>query len=138
MAPRGWFGFASAVIVALAGSLQIAHTQALANGGIIALNDPSRIARLAVTINKSETIRFKQPFVPFVSYTATPFMGILAREIYDQDGHYKDRIVGSGPYQLDSAASQKGARWVWKKNPSYWDSGKPYDWSNLMPGHKGH
>ena len=62
MAPRGWFGFASAVILALAGSLQIAHTQALANGGIIALNDPSRIARLAVTINKSETIRFTRPY----------------------------------------------------------------------------
>jgi peptide/nickel transport system substrate-binding protein len=77
-------------------------------------------------------VHFKQPFVPFLNYTASRWVPIYAHEIYDQDGHFKDRIVGSGPFQLDVNASQKGTRWVWKKNPTYWDTGKPYldevDW----------
>src|SRR5207245_6863803 len=71
-------------------------------------------------------ISFKQPFVPFIYNTADDHNPIMAHEIYDQDGHYKDLIVGSGSYQLDAVSSQKGARWVWKKNPTYWDAGKPY------------
>ncbi len=71
-------------------------------------------------------VSFKQPFVPFLTFTADDHNPILPHEIYDQDGHLKDRIVGSGPYQLDVAGSQKGSRWVWKKNQDYWENGKPY------------
>lgn len=70
--------------------------------------------------------RFKDPFAPFINYVAHDYMGIAPHEIYDQDGHLKDRIVGSGPYQLDVPASQKGTRWVFAKNPTYWEAGKPY------------
>jgi pilus assembly protein CpaC len=62
MAQRSWFGIAATVVLAFLGFLPTAHTRAIANGGFVALNDPSRIARLAVTINKSETIRFTQPY----------------------------------------------------------------------------
>jgi peptide/nickel transport system substrate-binding protein len=72
------------------------------------------------------TVRFKEPFAPFLNYSGHILNPILAREIYDQDGHFKDRIVGAGPFQLDVAASQKGSRWVFKKNPNYWEPGKPY------------
>lgn len=34
--------------------------------------------------------------------------------------------MGTGPFVLDTANSQKGTRWVWKKNPDYWEPGKPY------------
>lgn len=72
-------------------------------------------------------VHFKSPFVPFAGYAAaergTP---IVPREIYDQDGHVRERIVGTGPYQLDDKGSQPGSRWVWKRNPSYWETGKPY------------
>ncbi len=71
-------------------------------------------------------ISFSRPFAPFLSYVAAYNNPILAREIYDQDGSFAERIVGSGPFQLDVAASQKGSRWVWKKNPNYWEQGKPY------------
>lgn len=71
-------------------------------------------------------VRFKQPFVPFLNYTASRWVPIYPHEVYDQDGHFKDKIVGTGPFQLDVSASQKGTRWVWKKNPTYWDAGKPY------------
>src|SRR5438067_409557 len=33
-----------------------------ANGGSVALNDPTRISRLAITINKSQTVRFGRAY----------------------------------------------------------------------------
>ena len=71
-------------------------------------------------------VRFKQPFAPFLSYSASDYNPVVPHEIFDQDGNFKNRIAGSGPYQIDTAASQKGSRWVWKKNPSYWNAGLPY------------
>jgi peptide/nickel transport system substrate-binding protein len=71
-------------------------------------------------------VRFKQPFAPFLSYAGSNYIPVAPHEIYDQDGHLHDRILGTGPFQLDMDASQKGTRWVWKKNPDYWEPGKPY------------
>jgi len=71
-------------------------------------------------------VSFKAPFAPFLTYAAHDYVGILPREIFEQDGHYRDQVVGSGPFQLDAAASQTGTRWVFKKNPDYWEPGKPY------------
>ena len=70
-------------------------------------------------------VKFNQPYTPFLNYMAYPWNPILPHEIYDQDGHFKNRIVGTGAFQLDTAASQKGNRWVWKKNPTYWEQGYP-------------
>jgi pilus assembly protein CpaC len=61
-ARRGVFRKALLPALTLMALLLATHSRALANGGVLALDDPSRIARLAVTINKSETVRFKQPF----------------------------------------------------------------------------
>jgi peptide/nickel transport system substrate-binding protein len=72
------------------------------------------------------TVRFGKPFVPFLSYAAADFNPVVPHELYDQFGSLKDHIVGSGPYQLDPENSQKSSRWVWKRNPNYWDQGKPY------------
>jgi peptide/nickel transport system substrate-binding protein len=71
-------------------------------------------------------VKFKSPFVPFVNYMASSYVPVVPHEIFDQDGHFKDRIVGSGPFQLDKESSQPGSKWVWKKNSNYWDRGKPY------------
>jgi len=71
-------------------------------------------------------VHFSKPFVPFLNYAASRWVPIYAHEIFDQDGHFKDKIAGTGPFQLDLSSSQKGTKWVWKKNPTYWDSGKPY------------
>ena len=71
--------------------------------------------------------QFKKPFVPFVYYTAAERGSpIVPHEIYDADGNLSNRLAGTGAFQLDAGASQKGTRWVWKKNPSYWQPGKPY------------
>ena len=71
-------------------------------------------------------VHFSQPFAPFLTDTATNSLPIVPHEIYDQDGDFSKRVAGSGPFQLDVAASQRGTRWVFKKNPEYWQSGKPY------------
>jgi len=71
-------------------------------------------------------VTFKAPFVPFINYAASPYVPVLAHEVYDADGHFKDRAVGTGPFVLDTAASQRGTIWVLKKNQTYWDSGKPH------------
>jgi peptide/nickel transport system substrate-binding protein len=77
-------------------------------------------------------VQFAKPFVPFINYTGSYFNPIVPHEIFDQDGNLQNRIAGTGPWQLDTTASQKGSRWVWKRNPNYWDTGKPYvdevDW----------
>jgi peptide/nickel transport system substrate-binding protein len=71
-------------------------------------------------------VTFSQPFVPFINYAGSYFNPIVPHEIYDADGNLQTQIAGTGPWQLDQASSQKGSKWVWKKNPTYWDTGKPY------------
>jgi peptide/nickel transport system substrate-binding protein len=58
-------------------------------------------------------VKFDQPYTPFLNYIAHPWNPIMPHEIYDKDGHFKDHIVGTGAWQLDTAASQKGTRWFW-------------------------
>jgi peptide/nickel transport system substrate-binding protein len=81
---------------------------------------------------QTAVVRFKQPFAPYLSYAASDYNPIVPHEIFDQYGNLHDHIVGTGPWQLDPNASQKGSKWVWKRNPTYWDTGKPYidevDW----------
>lgn len=71
-------------------------------------------------------VRFKEPYVPFIYYSASQWFPIAAKEVYQKDGHLKDTLVGSGPFMFDTAGTQKGTVWAVKKNPDYWDSGKPY------------
>ncbi len=71
-------------------------------------------------------VNFKEPFAPYLSYTSSVFLSLLPREIYDRDGKFDSTRVGSGPYILDSQGTQAGSRVVWKKNPTYWEPGKPY------------
>lgn len=96
---------------------------------------PSGAASLFTGLEAVETpdpatvvVRFKDPFAPFLTYAATNFLPIVAHEIFDQDGNLSKRLAGTGPFQLDTAASQAGKRWVWKKNPTYFQSasGRPY------------
>jgi len=70
-------------------------------------------------------VRFKTPFAPFLNYAATYNMVMMPKEIFLEDGHLKNRMAGTGPYQIDTAASQRGTRWVFKKNPTYFLAGKP-------------
>lgn len=94
---------------------------------------PSNAADLLAGLDQVQTpdpntavVKFKEPFAPFVSYAASQWLPILAHEIFDADGDFSKRAVGTGPFQLDMSASQQGARWVYKKNLTYYRSGLPY------------
>ena len=70
-------------------------------------------------------VRFKEAFAPFPNYSASQWMPIAAREVFEADGNLSKRLIGSGPYTLDLQNSQKDNRWVFTKNANYWGP-KPY------------
>lgn len=71
-------------------------------------------------------VRFAAPYIAFLSYVTADWAPVLPHEIYDQDGNFSKRAVGSGPWQMDVASSQKGSHWLLKKNPTYFRQGHPY------------
>lgn len=71
-------------------------------------------------------VHFKQPSAPFLHQMASAFTSVLPHEIYDQDGDFSKRMVGTGPWQWDTGASQAGAHWVFQRNPNYFEKGLPY------------
>jgi len=78
-------------------------------------------------------VHFSQPFAPFLGYAASQWIPILAHEIFDADGDFKTKAVGTGPFYLDTGASQTGTKLVHKKNPTYWRTDHPYvDAVNLL------
>ena len=106
------------------------RTGALVKGKKIA---PSQFASLYTGLERIETpdagtvvTRFGNAFAPFQHYAGSDFDTVLPHEIFDQYGDFKDHIVGTGPFQLDTSATQRGSQWVFKKNPAYFREGRPY------------
>jgi ABC-type transport system substrate-binding protein len=94
---------------------------------------PSVVATMLEGIDQVQTpdqntaiVSFKAPFAPFENYAASQWLPILAHEIFDADGDFSKRAVGTGPFQIDTAASQKGTQWVYRRNPTYFRAGLPY------------
>ena len=71
-------------------------------------------------------VHFNSPYAPFLTYIAEYWATMLAHEIFDQDGNFSKTIVGTGAWQLDQQSSQRGQRWVYKKNPAYFRQDRPY------------
>ena len=56
---------------------------------------------------------------------ASPWNWIYRAELLAKDPrHYEKNINGTGPFTF--VEHQRGSKWVGKKNPNYWDKGKPY------------
>lgn len=94
---------------------------------------PSSAAPMVAGMDRIETpdpvtavVHFADPYAPFLSYAASQWLPILAHEVFDADGDFSKRMVGTGPFQLDLASSQKDSRWVYRKNPAYFRKGLPY------------
>ncbi len=75
---------------------------------------------------KTVVVKFKDSFAPFLTYAASSDNVVMAKEVFETEGHFKDTLIGSGPLITDIANSQQGSRWVFKKNPTYHEDGKPY------------
>jgi peptide/nickel transport system substrate-binding protein len=67
----------------------------------------------------------KYPQASFLSSLASPWNFIYKADILAKDIHwYEKNVMGTGPFMFGEHV--KGSHWVGKKNPNYWDKGKPY------------
>jgi peptide/nickel transport system substrate-binding protein len=73
------------------------------------------------------TVRFrlKYPESSLLLNLASPWNWIYKADILAKDMHwYEKNVMGTGPFTF--VEHVKGSHWVGKKNPNYWDKGKPY------------
>jgi len=69
-------------------------------------------------------IHLKTPNTLFVQNVAEPITVIFSREVLEEDGDLKKRLIGTGPYILKEHTRK--VRVVLQRNPDYWDKGRPY------------
>jgi len=73
------------------------------------------------------TVRFrlKWPESSLLLNLASPWNWIYKADILAKDMHwYEKNVMGTGAFTF--VEHVKGSHWVGKKNPNYWDKGKPY------------
>src|SRR5712692_10108521 len=73
------------------------------------------------------TVRFrlKYPESSLLLNLASPWNWIYKADLLAKDMHwYEKNVMGTGPFTF--VEHVKGSHWVGKKNPNYWDKGKPY------------
>jgi peptide/nickel transport system substrate-binding protein len=69
-------------------------------------------------------IHLKTPNVLFPQNVAEPITVMFAREVLEEDGDLKKRMIGTGPFLLKEHTRK--VRVVLTRNPDYWDKGRPY------------
>ncbi|MGH7357046.1 MAG: ABC transporter substrate-binding protein [Candidatus Rokuibacteriota bacterium] len=73
------------------------------------------------------TVRFrlKWPESSFLLNLASPWNYVYKADILAKDiKWYEKNVMGTGPFTF--VEHVKGSHWAGKKNPNYWDKGKPY------------
>ena len=81
----------------------------------------------AIEAPDANTIRFrlKYPQASFLISLASPYNWIMKADVLAKDQHWYERnVMGTGPFKF--VEHIKGSHWVGKRNPDYWDKGKPY------------
>src|SRR5256885_8598208 len=69
--------------------------------------------------------RLKYPSASFLNSLASPWNWIYKADILAKDMRwYEQNVMGTGPFLF--VEHVKGSHWVGKKNPNYWDKGRPY------------
>ena len=71
-------------------------------------------------------ITTKEPYSPFLKFIAVNFVCIVPREVVEKYGDLRkwDLAVGTGPFTVESY--EPGVRIVFKRNPDYFEKGRPY------------
>ena len=69
-------------------------------------------------------IHLKAPNHLFAQNLAEPIAVIFPKEVLEEDGDLKKRMIGTGPYILKEHTRK--VRAVLQKNPDYFDKGRPY------------
>ena len=69
--------------------------------------------------------RLKWPTTSFLGSLASPFNWIYKADLLAKDIHWYERnVLGTGPFVFVEYV--KGGHWIGRRNPNYWDKGKPY------------
>jgi peptide/nickel transport system substrate-binding protein len=75
--------------------------------------------------DRTVSFRLKWPSASFLLSLASPWNFIYKADILARDMHwYENNIMGSGPFVF--VEHVRGSHLVGKRNPNYWDKGKPY------------
>ena len=69
--------------------------------------------------------KLKWPSPSFIHSLASPWNWIYKADILERDVRwYEKNVMGTGPFVF--VEHIKGSRWIGRRNPDYWDKGKPY------------
>ena len=96
-------------------------------GGMKSSRGASYQSVKAVEAPDASTIvfRLKWPESSFLLNLASPWNWIYKADILEKDPRwYEKNVMGTGPFKFVEYV--RGSHWVAKKNPDYWDKGKPY------------
>src|SRR5438552_18056931 len=69
-------------------------------------------------------VPLQTPNVPFAQAVAESVTVNFSREVLEEDGDLKKRLIGTGPYLLKEHTRK--VRVVLARNPDYFDKGRPY------------
>jgi peptide/nickel transport system substrate-binding protein len=69
-------------------------------------------------------LHLNTPNVLLPQNLAEPIAVIFSREVLEEDGDLKKRLIGTGPYIFKEHTRK--VRVVLARNPDYWDKGRPY------------
>jgi peptide/nickel transport system substrate-binding protein len=95
--------------------------------GLISMRKGSYHVVEAVEAPDPHTVRFrlKWPEASFLVSLASPYNWIFNADLLAKDVHwYETHVMGTGPFKF--VEHVKGSHWIGKRNPDYWDKGKPY------------
>ena len=95
--------------------------------GVISIRKGAYRAVEAVEAPDPHTVRFrlKWPEASFLVSLASPYNWIVNADLLAKDVHwYETNVMGTGPFKF--VEHVKGSHWIGKRNPDYWDKGKPY------------
>ncbi len=95
--------------------------------GVISMRKGAYQAVEVVEAPDPYTVRFrlKWPEASFLISLASPYNWIYKADILARDIRwYETNVMGTGPFKF--VEHVKGSHWIGKKNPDYWDKGRPY------------
>ena len=95
--------------------------------GVKSLRKAAYAAVQVVEAPDPSAVRFKMkwPESSFLLNLASPWNFVYRADLLAKDIRwYEKNVMGTGPFKF--VEHVRGSHWVGKKNPDYWDKGKPY------------